>query len=212
MLAKRLELKCEVRMNFFNETELYEYFKEVIEKATAKELAFLENEIETLRSETYRQISLSFEQRKNETLQALEETLKVEHQKYLSRLEQGLNHKMAQYREELVNTLMQDLFARFQEYQQTSAYTKLLHQSLQSLDFENIERIEVAKIDVAKIMIEKQHLIHGNEQISGGYRAYFKGGKMLLDVTMEAKMQQARNWIYQHASLPIDQTRTEVDA
>lgn len=197
-------------MNFFNEAELYKHFKEAIEKATAKELAFLENEIETLRSETYRQISLSFEQRKNETLAELEQTLNSEHHKYLSRLEQSLNRKIAQYREELVQTLMKNLLTRFADYQQTHAYIDSLNQALQLLEFDKIEYIEVSKNDAAKIKLAKPSLIRENEQILGGYRVYFKGGKKLLDLTMEAKMLAARDWFYQHASLQIDQTEAEV--
>ena len=191
-------------MNIFNETELYKYFKEMIDKAASKEMTFLENEIATLRNETCRQLNLGFEQRKNETLQLLERKLNRDNQKFLSRLDQSLNRTIAVYRESLVNELLENLMQRFQTYQASDQYQKALNKSLQSLPLAQVETIEVAEVDMVKVQKIDGKILKASTDIQGGYRVHFSCGKMLLDQSIETKLLQVKNWFYENASFHIN--------
>ena len=199
-------------MNIFNETELYKYFKEVIDRAAGKELVFLENEIETLRTETFQQLSLSFEQKKQQALTQLEYKAKRDHQKFLSRLDQQVIRNIAQYRETLVASLLDALLQRFYAYQTTKEYIDSLNQALQGLPLADIDFIEVSTKDKAIIITIDQTLLRHNPEITGGYRVHYKDKKRLLDQTIESRLSVVKNWFYQHASLVINQTEDEVVA
>ncbi len=200
-------------MNTFNEDQLYQYFKDAIQRSTAKELEGLEEELRVLKEDVYRKLNQSFEQRKNETLKIVDDSMKLEQQKFLSRLEQNLNRVLANYREELVQSLMNQVEARYHVYQQSKAYEESLVKAIALFDAKTVALIRVAAVDVDKIKSKVVIHVESDPQISAGYKAYYKDGKREVDETLESKLIEARNWFYQNVSIQLNsETNEEVKA
>lgn len=197
-------------MNIFNEEELYRHFKQIIDRITTKEIELLENEIETLRLERTQQMSFNFEKRKDEDLTNLEKRIDIEYREYLSGLEQNIRRNITKYREELVDDLMSNLEKEFLKYQKTAKYEEVLNNALNNLAIDSVAFIEISEKDLVRIKNIDEKILKVNPEIKAGYRVFMKTSNILVDETLTTKINQARSWFYENASLSIEINNEEV--
>ncbi len=182
-----------------NKEQLFQYFKDSIQKESGVQIKALKTEIDSLKDqaeqafekELKEQLTSELENARTDLMRRFHETLTEEHHRY--------DLEIKDQRQKLMSTIFDELKERVLAFRQTPDYGVWLDRHLASFHLSDFDAIEIDPED--KILLQKNPIakLVSTPGLIAGFILHTKDGKLLIDETFKSKIENAQQWFYDHS-------------
>lgn len=185
-------------MNHQNKDTLYLYFKKNIDGEVAKVVEALEKDVEALKYEAKISIEQELKEEHAHLIDVTTAELSREYRFKLADLQREQDLLVMKKRRELLDELFTRLEQALIQFRQSDDYQPWLAKKLKDAHQENWVRVQMDAADEVGIQMVKQPVekVYG---LIGGFIAYTKDGKNVIDESLKNRIDESKKWFYDHA-------------
>ncbi|MDY0277885.1 MAG: hypothetical protein RBQ97_07355 [Acholeplasma sp.] len=190
-------------MDYSNERGLRKYFDEVVNKEAMDKIQKLEKDLKEMHKIELDAVKKELNKEKNIVLEAKKKIIYQKHQKEFNEVKRELSLELVKRRQELLDELVSEIDKKIKKYLLSKDYENKVMEVINKYK-DNVLTIEInSKDPIIKKLDEK--LVKKNDEIIGGVSLLLKNDSVVIDATLNSKMEEARQWFYNNAKLFIDE-------
>ncbi|MDL2292935.1 hypothetical protein LJC17_05055 [Acholeplasma sp. OttesenSCG-928-E16] len=184
-------------MEYYNEDQLYKYFKETIKRDSMKKMDRLRKEIDAIKERELKRIDLEAKRQIDWTLGGELQEIKKDHQTKINQISINIDVKLMEIRAKFFEEIFDNVIAKLNKFTKKEEYYKLILKKVNDLIKEYPKEdivFLVSKNDTQGIKAldcikdNKKYQIQQTSDISiGGFIASFKDG-VEVDETLDSKI------------------------
>lgn len=201
-------------MPFYNNDNLFRYYSKYINDKANEKIDKIKEEIENEKERSLKRID-------EEVSRKVRRNLEIEMSELNSEFKLGLNKVKTEYskvlmekRTELLNSVVHEVTNKLSAFHQTKAYENLMTKKVKRLakDFCDGEvefRIKLKDETMKKVIKEHYQGKYKIKEISeieiGGFSALCFGMGVMTDQTIDTRLEEKRQWLFEHSKLAASQ-------
>lgn len=185
-------------MNHQNKDTLYLYFKKNIDGEVAKVVEALEKDIEALKYEAKISIEQELKEEHAHLIDVTTTELSREYRFKMADLQREQDLLVMKKRRELLDELFTRLEQSLIQFRQSDDYLTWLTKKLSIAHQENWVRVQMDAADEVGMQMLK-HSVEKVFGLIGGFIAYTKDGKNVIDESLKNRIDESKKWFYDHA-------------
>jgi len=190
-------------VDYSNERGLRKYFDEVVNKEAMDKIQKLEKDLKEMHKIELDAVKKELNKEKNIVLEAKKKIIYQKHQKEFNEVKRELSLELVKRRQELLDELVSEIDKKIKKYLLSKDYENKVMEVINKYK-DNVLTIEInSKDPIIKKLDEK--LVKKNDEIIGGVSLLLKNDSVVIDATLNSKMEEARQWFYNNAKLFIDE-------
>lgn len=197
-------------MPFYNNDNLFRYYSTYINDKANERIEKIKEEIEVEKKRSLNRIDDEVQKRIFRNLEIELSELNSEFKLNLSRVRTEFSKVLMERRTDLLNSIVQDVTEKLRDFHKTKAYEKLMIKKIMRLSKgfckENVE-FRVMKDDSVIKKVIKEHF-KGSYKIKeiaeielGGYSALCFALGIMTDQTIDTRLDEKRQWLFEHSKL-----------
>lgn len=200
-------------MSYYDKEELLKYFSKQIKQEADIDIKKLEKYIVDTKKRQLEQIDNELQTSIFKSMNSQIDELESEHNATISKLKIENHKKVMQKRTELLDSVILEVRKKCIEYTKSKAYAKRMTEKIEKIakDFKDcsiVFRVNKDDSTVKKIIkdtYKNVHKIEDDDSIEiGGFIAVCNKKKLLTDETIDSKINEKRQWFYEHANLAVN--------
>lgn len=199
-------------MAFYNEDQLYRYFDKAIKKESQKRIEELHKEIDYLYAKEMKKITEDLSLKNEIALNKALKEIQMDYQDKINKIGIGYDEKLIKERTFMTNIVFHSVLDRIYQFITSKEYEKLMKEKL-----EKINDIAKSKHVIFTISDRDSHLpklIEENVASSyavikspnlhlGGFEATIEKEGIVIDETIDSKLDEQKEWFYKNSKLFI---------
>lgn len=198
-------------MDYYNEDQILQYFKDEIEKLSQEKIDKIKKEIAEIKANELNKIEEEVKKEIHLTLGAELKDLEKQHLSEINTILNESNYKLMKRREELFTDIFNTVKQKIVDFIQTERYETLMKTKLNDLAKlfvdEKINFLVNKDDKIIKKVIQsifKDYEIFENPRIElGGFQAYSMNKGVEVDETLDSKLKEKKEWFYANSKLFI---------
>ncbi len=199
-------------MAYYNEDQLYRYFDRSIHHESNKKIDALRKEIDYLYAKEMKKIRDDLLMKKKLKLSKGLRELQIDYQDRINQIGVGYDAKLIKSRTKMANTVFNHVFEKLIDFIETKAYESYIKEKVKAFDAylnDNKTIIKVSPYDhkieeILKRILKKELKIEVDPAIKiGGFIVVVPSHHFEMDVTIDTKLEEQKEWFYKHSHLFI---------
>ena len=199
-------------MAYYNEDQLYRYFDRSIHQESIKKIDALRKEIDYLYAKEMKKIRDDLLIKKKLQLNKGLRELQIDYQDRINQIGVGYDEKLIKARTKMANTVFNHVFERLVDFIETKDYETYITEKVRALDQYVGDKKTVIKISpydhkieaIIKKALKQDVKIEIDPAIKiGGFIVVIPSHHIELDVTIDTKLDEQKEWFYKHSKLFI---------
>ena len=199
-------------MEYNTNQELYQYFTHEIERIGEQQIEALRKEMDEKKKSELKRITDNIERRTRKYLNRELKNLNTDFSSEINRIHTENHRKLMEKRENLLETVFQDVRKKLVDFVKSDAYVSLLEKTLkETVDYLEVEPVTFVVCeddDVIKDVIEDtlsiDYEIKTSQAITiGGFKAKSVEKGLEIDRTIDKKIKEQRDWFHANSGLFI---------
>ena len=186
-------------MNYQNRDDLYLYFKKVIDDEVAKLAVQLQKDIDELKQEAQGTIEKELQEEQDVIIDVTKLEIERDHHFKIAKLQREKDLEIMSVRRELLDKLFDQLESELLKFRESKEYTPWLENKIKQYNMDDFKLVEIEKDDaIASTLLKGDHL-KLTDGLIGGFIAYTKDGKNIIDQSLKNRIRDAKEWFYDNA-------------
>lgn len=199
-------------MAYYNEDQLYRYFDRSIHHESNKKVEALRKEIDYLYAKEMKKIRDDLLLKKKLKLNKGLRELQIDYQDRINQIGVGYDEKLIKARSKMANTVFNRVFEKLVDFVASDAYQTYINDKLKSLASYTKDKNIVFKISPFDHKIEQilKQSLGDQTQFNidpaiklGGFVLVVTKQQVELDLTIDTKLEEQKEWFYRHSKLFI---------
>ena len=201
-------------MPFYNNDNLFRYYSKYINDKANEKIEKVKKEIETEKKRSLERIDDEVRKKVNRNLEVELSEMNSEFKLNLTKVKTEYSKVLMEKRTELLNSIVQEVTTKLENFYQTKAYEKLMIKKIKSLSSEfsscQIEFRVMEKDTLIKKVIKEHY--KGSYKIKeiaeielGGFSALCFDMGIMTDQTIDTRLSEKRQWLFEHSKLAASQ-------
>ncbi|MGE4341981.1 MAG: hypothetical protein AB7E23_02625 [Bacilli bacterium] len=186
-------------MNYQNRDDLYLYFKKIIDGEVEKLADQLQKDVDALKYEAQVSIEEELKEEQDNVIEVAKVELEREYHFKLAKLQREKDLEVMRERRELLNQLFARLEGELLKFREEKAYATWIASRVKKYKLDGCNLIQVDAHDEAVVKVLNNPNIERVEGVIGGFIAYTKDGKNVIDESFKNRINEAKKWFYDHA-------------
>lgn len=186
-------------MNYQNRDDLYLYFKKIIDGEVEKLAVQLQKDIDELKYEAQVSIEQELKEELGNIVDIKRQEIEREYHFKLAAVQREKDLEVMRERRELLNALFARLEGELLKFRESSEYKKWLDKRIKRYKLNNCNLIEVDRQDDQITNVINNPNLTSKDGLIGGFIAYTKDGKNVIDESFKSRIEAAKKWFYDHA-------------
>ena len=186
-------------MEILNKDNLYLYFQKNIEDEVGRIVEKLQSEISTLKFEAEKAIEQEIHEDQQNLLQITKQELARDFQDKLAANQRELDLAIMEKRTSLINQLFAQLEKHLRDFVTDKNYETWLVAQVNKMNLSDCAYVEVDVNDHIVSRYFPNIEIRPVKDLIAGFIFHTKNGKMIFDQSLKTKMEESKNWFYNHS-------------
>lgn len=199
-------------MAYYNEDQLYRYFDRSIHHESNKRVDALRKEIDYLYAKEMKKIRDDLLMKKKLQLNKGLRELQIDYQDRINQIGVGYDEKLIKSRTKMANTVFNHVFEKLIDFIETKAYEAYILEKIKALDPYIGDKKTVIKISpydhkieayLTKALKQNVKIVIDPKIKIGGFIVSIPSHHIEMDVTIDQKLEEQKEWFYKHSKLFI---------
>ena len=200
-------------MSYYDNEELLKYFSKEIKAQAEKDIKKLEKEIADTKARQLKQIEDELHNTIFKALNVRIDELVSEHNASINKLKTENHKSIIQKRTELLDSVILDVKTKCKKYVSSKGYVTKMKKKVADMKnvFKNsdvefkISENDAQIKDIIKDVFGAKCKITTDEDIQiGGFVALSEKEKIMIDETIDTRINEKQKWFYEHADLAVN--------
>ncbi len=199
-------------MAYYNEDQLYRYFDRSIHHESNKKIDALRKEIDYLYAKEMKKIRDDLLMKKKLQLNKGLRELQIDYQDRINQIGVGYDAKLIKSRTKMANVVFNEVFEKLVDFIETNAYTSYIKEKIKTLDPYIGDKKTIIKVSpfdhnieaILKKALKDEVTLEIDPAIKiGGFIVVVPSQHIEMDVTIDTKLEEQKEWFYKHSKLFI---------